>query len=184
MPNFTENIANLTPVFRNAVEAFIPQWLNSQLPYYREAIARNVDIMEMANVIGCNGQHYVSDGVYYYYSVNGSGLKVLSLDGSNNHYTRTGFRECIIEMFPNLDVSPNPDMGKFSELFKNSIYFDYYLWRMFNRKSPYDDLNNKIDAYFKQLTGDDNVGFSLSSTSMLYFNPRAKMYINNNCSFW
>jgi len=35
--------------------------------------------MEMANIIGCNGQHYVSDGVYYYYSVNGSGLKVLSL---------------------------------------------------------------------------------------------------------
>lgn len=86
-------------------------------------------------------------------------------------------------MFPNLDVSPNPDMGKFSELFKNSIYIDYYLWRMFNRKPPYDDLNNKIDAHFKRLTGDDNVGFSLSSTSMLYFNPRAKMYINNRCSF-
>ena len=32
-------------------------------------------------------------------------------------------------------------------------------------------------------TQDDNVGFSLSSVSMLYFNPRTKMYINNHCSF-
>lgn len=86
-------------------------------------------------------------------------------------------------MFPNLDVSPDPDMGKFSELFKNSMYFNHYLWRMFNRKPPYDDLNNKIDAYFKRLTGDDTVGFSLSSTSMLYFNPGSKMFINSYCSF-
>lgn len=181
--SFTENIQNLTPVFRNAVETFIPQWLNSLLPYYKEAIARNVDIMDMANVIGCNGQHYESGGVYYYYCVNGYGLKVLSLDGSNNHYTRTGFRECIIEMFPDLDVSPDPDMGIISELIKNSMYFNYYQWRLFNRKPPYDDLNKKIDAYFKQLTGDDNVGFSLSSTSMLYFNSGGKMFINSYCSF-
>ena len=182
--SFTENIQNLTPVFRNAVETFIPHWLNSLLPYYQEAIERNVDIMDMANVIGTEGEHYESNGIHYYYFVNGYGLKELSLDGSNNNYTRTGFRECIIQMFPDLDVSPDPDMGKFSELFKNSMYFNHYLWRMFNRKPPYDDLNNKIDAYFKQLTGDGNVGFSLSSTSMLYFNPRAKMYIDNNCSFW
>ena len=182
--SFTENIQNLTPVFRNAVETFIPHWLNSLLPYYQEAIERNVDIMDMANVIGTEGEHYESNGIHYYYFVNGYGLKELSLDGSNNNYTRTGFRECIIQMFPDLDVSPDPDMGKFSELINNSLYFDHYLWRMYNCKSPYDDLNNKIDAYFKQLTGDDNVGFSLSSTSMLYFNPRAKMYINNHCSFW
>lgn len=181
--SFTENIANLTPVFRNAVETFIPQWLNSLLPYYREAIARNVDIMEMANVIGTGGEHYESNGIHYYYFVNGSGLKELSLDGSNNHYTRTRFRECIIEMFPDLDVSQNPKMGKFSELINNSMYFDHYLWRAFNRKPPYDDLNKKIDAYFKQLAGDENVGFSLSSTSMLYFNERAKLYINNYYSF-
>lgn len=184
MPNYTENIANLTPVFRNAVETFIPQWLNSQLPYYKEAIARNVDIMEMANVIGCNGQHYVSDGVYYYYSVNGSGLKVLSLDGSNNHYTRTGFRECIIEMFPNLDVSPNPEMGKFSEFFNNSLYFDHYLWRAFNRKDPYDDMMNRMNDYFRKLTGDDTVGISLSDRPMLYFNPRAKTHINYYYALW
>lgn len=180
---FLDNINNLTPVFRNAVEDFIPKWLNTIIQHYDLAKEKQVDILELANEICYNGEQFERNGFHYNYYVNGSGMSVLSLDGSNGHYTRIGFRECIIEMFPDLDVSPDPDMGKFSELIKNSMYFDYYLWRMFNRKPPYDDLNNKIDAYFKRLTGDDNVGFSLSGTSMLYFNERAKMYINNYCSF-
>ncbi len=65
-----------------------------------------------------------------------------------------------------------------STLQKYIFYFDHYVWRLFNRKPPYDDLKNKVDSYFKQLTGDNGVGFSLSSTSMLYFNEKAKWYID------
>lgn len=180
---FTDNINNLTPTFRDAVENFIPKWLESFVPHYQEAKEKNVDIMDLANVKGYSGQHYEKNGFHYLYFPSDYGMSFLSLDSSDNHYTRTGFRECIVNMYPNLDYAPDPDMGKFSELINNSLYFDHYLWRLFNRKSPYDDLNNKIDSFFKQLTRDDNAGFSLSGTSMLYFNERAKMYINNYCSF-
>lgn len=92
--------------------------------------------------------------------------------------------ECIITMYPDLDYAPNPDMGKFSEFFKNSLYFDHYLWWAFNRKDPYDDMMNRMNDYFRKLTGDDTVGISLSDRPMLYFNPRAKTYINYYYALW
>lgn len=181
---FLDNINNLTPVFRNAVEDFIPKWLNTIIQHYDLAKEKQVDILELANEICYNGEQFERNGFHYNYYVNGSGMSVLSLDGSNGHYTRIGFRECLIKMYPELDVAPESDMGKFSELFNNSLYFDHYLWRLFNRKAPYDDLRNKVDEYFKRLTRDNNVGFSLSSTSMIYFNPKAQMYIDHHFGFW
>ena len=180
---FLDNKNNLTPVFRNTVEKFIQEWLDTILPHYYLAKEKNVDILELSNVICYSGEQFEHNGFRYIYYVDGSGMSYLTLDGSDGHYTRIGFRECIVKMFPDLDVSPDPDMGKFSEIFKNSLYFDHYLWRLFNRKAPYDDLNNKVDMYFKQLTGDNNVGFSLSSTSMIYFNPQAQKYIDQHYGF-
>lgn len=175
---FLDNINNLTPVFRSTVEKFIPEWLDTILPHYYLAKEKNVDIFELSNVIGFGGEHFERNGFRYHYFVNGSGVSFLALDGSDGHYTRIGFRECLVKMYPELDVAPEPDMGKFSELFNNSLYFDHYLWRLFNRKAPYDDLRNKVDEYFKRLTGDNNVGFSLSSTSMIFFNSKAQRYID------
>lgn len=176
---FTDNINNLTPTFRDAVEDFIPKWLESFVPHYHQAKVKNVDYADLSNVIFPDGEHYELNEFHYIYRINGSGLAVLSLDATYKHYTRTGFRECIITMFPALDYAPDPSMGKFSELFNNALYFDHYLWRAFNRKTPYDDMMNRMNDYFRRLTGDDTVGISLSDRPMLYFNPRAKAYINN-----
>lgn len=182
---FLDNIEKLTPTFRDAMEKFIPGWLETLLPYYQEAKQNGDDILELANYkpMGAVCNLYTKNGISYYHFTTGNGLKILAFN-SDDGYRRVNWRECLIEQYPDFDIDPDAKMGKFCELTKNALYFDSYAWRVFNRKPPYDDLNNKIDAYFKQLTGDDKVGFSLSSTSMLYFNPRAKMYINNNCSFW
>lgn len=182
---FTDNINNLTPTFRDAVENFIPKWLESFVPHYQEAKEKKVDILDLSNVKGYSGQHYENNGFHYLYFPANCDLSFLSLDSTDDHYTRTGFRECIVEMYPNLDYAPDPDMGKFSELFMNSLYFDHYLWRAFNRKDPYDDMMNRMNDYFRKLTGDDTtVGISLSDRPMLYFNPRAKTYINYYYALW
>ena len=179
MTNFTDNINNLTPVFRSTVEKFIPEWLESFVPHYQEAKENKVDILDLSNVICYSGEQFEHNGFHYNYYVNGSRMPVLSLDGSDGHYSRIGFRECLVKMYPDLDFAPNPDMGKFSELFRNSLYFDHYLWRAFNRKASYDDMMNRMNSHFQKLTGDDTVGISLSDRSMLYFNPMAKTFINH-----
>ena len=174
---FTKNINNLTPIFRNAIEEFIPGWLESLLPYYQEAKHSGDDILELSNVISSEGEHYEKNGIYYCRHLNDEGLSMLAFD-SLKGYRKVNWRECLIEKHPDFDRDPDASMGIFCELTKNSLYFDHYVWRLFNRKPPYDDLKNKVDSYFKQLTGDNGVGFSLSSTSMLYFNEKAKWYID------
>ncbi len=48
---FTDNINNLTPTFRDAVEDFIPKWLESFVPHYHQAKVKNVDYADLSNVI-------------------------------------------------------------------------------------------------------------------------------------
>ena len=179
MTNYTDNINNLTPVFRSTVEKFIPEWLESFVPHYQEAKENKVDILDLSNVRSSIGKHYEHNGFHYCLFSADYGMSFLSLDNSNGHYTRTGFRECIVKMHPDVDYAPNPDMGKFSELFRNSLYFNHYLWRAFNRKAPYDDMMNRMNSHFQKITGDDTVGISLSDRPMLYFNPMAKTFINH-----
>lgn len=179
---FTNNINNLTPIFREAIEEFIPEWLESLLPYYQETKQNGDDILELSNVISSEGEHYEKNGIYYCRHQNSEGLSILAFD-SLKGYRKVNWRECLIEKHPDFDRDPDAPMGKFCELTKNSLYFDHYVWRLFNRKPPYDDLKNKVDSYFKQLTGDNSVGFSLSSTSMLYFNEKAKWYIDQYRGF-
>ena len=106
---FLDNKNNLTPVFRNTVEKFIQEWLDTILPHYYLAKEKNVDILELSNVICYSGEQFEHNGFRYIYYVDGSGMSYLTLDGSDGHYTRIGFRECIVKMFPDLDVSPDPD---------------------------------------------------------------------------
>ena len=46
---FLDNIEKLTPTFRDAMEKFIPGWLETLLPYYQEAKQNGDDILELAN---------------------------------------------------------------------------------------------------------------------------------------
>lgn len=179
---FTNNINNLTPIFREAIEEFIPEWLESLLPYYQEAKQNSDDILELSNVISSEGVHYEKNGIFYCRHKNEKGLSMLAFD-SLKGYRKVNWRECLIEKHPDFDMEPDAARGKFCELTKNALYFDNYVWRLFNRKPPYDELYNKVDAYFKQLTGDSGVGFSLSSISMIYFNPQAQKFIDQHYGF-
>lgn len=180
---YTEKIDGLTPTFRDAVEVFIPKWLDSLLPHYQVAKEYKVDILELANVIGADGKHFEQDGYYYYYNNNASGMSILSLDGLG-HYSLVNWRECMAEMYPDFGSDPDPYSGKFCELNQNSMRFSPYVERHMNKKPEYSDLSDKVNAYFKQLTGDNKVGFSLSGTSMLYFNQRAKNHIDYYYGLW
>ena len=61
---FTNNINSLTPIFREAIEEFIPEWLESLLPYYQETKQNGDDILELSNVISSEGEHYEKNGIY------------------------------------------------------------------------------------------------------------------------
>ena len=122
---YTEKIDGLTPTFRDAVEVFIPKWLDSLLPHYQVAKEYKVDILFLANVIGTEGKHFEHDGYYYYYQNSSSGMSVLSLDGKG-HYKHVNWRECMADMYPGIDRDPDPYMGKFCELNQNSQNLQNY----------------------------------------------------------
>jgi hypothetical protein len=49
--------------------------------------------------------------------------------------------------------------------------------RLHNTEEEYSSIAQWADNYFKELTGDNNVVFSLSDTTMLYFSPIGRKYI-------
>lgn len=167
----------LTPDFVEAFEEFVPRWLDRFVPYHHEAREKGVELFEAVHYkqMGTQADRYVKDGIGYYlchdYSFGGN---VLALDADYEGSEEICWHECFRRMFPEVEK----DTGK---RITNFIYYNSYMSRLSNRKPPYDVVANRVDAYFKNLTGDAECGFSLGSRSFLYFNDRAKGFINCYC---
>lgn len=161
----------LTPDFADAFEIFFPIWLQNLIPFYQEAKSKGDDILELVNIMpmGAECELYEKDGVGYYRHKS-SGLSMLGFN-SDYKYQRVGWRECLRQLNPKLENEDPVDRAI------NFVFYDSYMSRISNTKPPYNELAKRIDAYFKTITGNSTVGFSLGYTSYIYFNKKGEDYI-------
>ena len=160
----------LTPDFADAFEEFVPVWLQHLIPFYQEAKSKGDDILELVNYkpMGAECELYESNGIGYYRHKS-SGLSMLGFN-SDYKYQRVNWYECFRNFRPDVDEDETKRICNFS-------IYNAYFSRIFNTKPPYNELAKRVDAYFKTITGDSEVGFSLGRTSYIYFNKKGKDYI-------
>ena len=160
------------PGYIDALEAFIPEWLDSLLPYYVEGKKNDVDVMGFRNVVqlgdSTDYSFYSSNGVDYCLDDNkGWGVKVLEFD-SRVKSTTANWRELFFMKYPH-----------YNDYHNRSVYDFAYFMRIANKKPENHIIADRCEQYFRQLTGDPNVQFSLSDTSAIIFKDKAKMFIDN-----
>lgn len=160
----------LTDSFRNDLEEFLPEWIESLIPYYQEGKERGVDMFCISNFkpTGYGSELlFEHNGIAYYQTeslVKGLGFNVAG------GYRKCNWWECFCERHPEHDTIS----------LENFRFYHIPMHRLHNNSNG--ELAERVNRYFQSLTGDDKeAGLSLSSTSMIYFNERGKWYINKYC---
>lgn len=164
----------LTPTFRDNLEDFLPRWLESLIPYYKEGKEKGVDIFHVVNFgpNGCekDGDMYEHNGIAYYYHKYPGQPSELGFN-SKVEYRPCNWLECFCKEYGYNTAS--------SENLDNSRWYDCYMWRLYNTKPDYSIVADRADTYFKEITGDPNVCFSLSSTSLIYYDSTLKRFVDD-----
>ncbi len=166
----------LSPAFREKFEEFMPLWVRSIVPYYKEAIEQKVDLLQLSNYLPVPGapfELYEKDGIGYYLLTDSRGMRTLAFN-CNHHYIKCNWRECFLESYPEYDSYSHRSI-------EDWIAYYRYMGRIHNTEEEYCCIAQWADNYFKELTGDNNVVFSLSDTTMLYFSPIGRAHIEHWC---
>lgn len=109
---------------------------------------------------------YEKNGIDYYQSDVGE-VKTLSFNSAHT-YRKCNWYECFLEAHSLYDTL---------ELVHNFGTYNWFMSRLWNNKADYNEVAVWADNYFKELTADPTVGFSLSEKSMIYFTDRGKNHI-------
>ena len=158
-----------------ALEGFLPSWLKSLVPHYQEAKRKNVELLALSNFLclGTPATLYENNGIGYYLLKNEALGGMELAFNSDYKYQKVGWNECFERDYPELFR----DEGLRSNYF---IGINSYMSRLSNREEPYNLIAKQVDEYFKEITGDSNVGFSLGYDSFIYFTKKAENYINRH----
>lgn len=164
----------LTPTFRDHLERFLPQWLDSLVPYYEEAKAIGADMFKLQDTMPCGGEYslFEKDGIGYYLT-DFPWLKCLSFN-SDYKYIKCYWYQCFVDFYPRLDTD-------WKERIHNFGAYNWYMYRPFNMKEGYDCVAKRVDDYFKAITNDPDVTFMLSGTSVICLTPKGVRWIEDYC---
>ena len=168
--------AKMTPWFRDAFEEFFPIWLQSIVPYYKEARVQGCDMLWLANFkpMGAPCELYEKDGIGYYKRIESS-ITQLSFN-ADHHYIKCNW----VEYFQVLH--PDYDFADFYNDFNIKPY-SHYMCRAFNRRPEKNIVAKRCADYFKEITGDPEATFTLSYTSCVCFNKKALAYVERYRAF-
>lgn len=160
----------LTPDFVDAFEEFVPIWIKHLFPFYQEAKSKGDDILGLENFkpMGAECELYEKDEVGYY-RYKSCGLSILGFN-SDYKYQLVNWYECFKSYRPDVEDEQTKRICNFG-------IYNAYFSRIFNMKPPFNELANRVNAYFKTITGDSTVGFSLGYTSYIFYNKNGADYI-------
>ena len=155
--NFTF-YAKTTPEFANAFQTFMPQWVESLVPYYYVAKRNNAELFGLSRVLDFSKDaNIIEDNGVLYHITNIPGY-FISMAVSADHKGATP---------GNWHYDFHYDEPNHLNNVWNFVAYNSYLSRISNSKAPYDEVANAVNDYFLQLTGDPDVFFSLSFSSYI-----------------
>ena len=145
--NFTF-YAKTTPEFANAFQTFMPQWVESLVPYYYVAKRNNAELFGLSRVLDFSKDaNIIEDNGVLYHITNIPGY-FISMAVSADHKGAT----------------------------PGNWHYDFHYDEPNHLNNVWNFVAYNSD-YFLQLTGDPDVFFSLSFSSYICLTDRAKRYV-------
>jgi hypothetical protein len=163
-------VSRMTPWFADAFEDFFPIWLQSIVPYYKEARAQGCDILWLSNFkpMGATAELYEKDDIGYY-KHKGSSVSQLGFN-ADHHYIKCNWVEYFQVLHPDYNFADHNN-------YCNDMAYSFYMHRAFNRRPENNIVAKRCADYFKEITGDPEATFTLSYTSGVCFNKNALSYV-------
>lgn len=180
--NFTfirgsEASKKLSPEWMEAFEKVMPMWLELYLPAYTVCKERGVSFFEIANVIDewSDNEKFEKDGVSYISWNRQNDIKTMAFDGNRgNGYV--GWESMMDSEYPDLYDNYAPDYKRDIVRMSDFGTYHWYFWRYMNTKPPYDYVANSVREYFRTLTNDPYVIFSLGHNSYIAYDEKGLNY--------
>lgn len=167
----------LSPEWMKAFDKIMPMWLERYLQAYTVCKERGVSFFEIANVIDewSENEKFEKDGFSYISWNRPNDIKTMAFDGhrGNGH---VDWRSMMDFEYPNLYDNYDPDYKRTGVRLSDFGTYHWYFWRYMNTKSPYDYVANRVREYFRLLTNDPKVIFSLGFNSYITFDEKGLRY--------
>lgn len=174
----SEAAKKLTAEWMDAFDKVMPEWLMLLVPAYNICKKRDVSFFEVANVIDTwsNPERFEKDGFSYLLWNKPGEVKRMSFDSNGSGWGTWDWRSLLEFRYPHLYDGYNPDyVRKMTEIGDFSLYHNYFS-RYLNCREPYNFVADRVREYFKELTGDPEVYFSLGGTCYFALDEAGRKY--------
>jgi len=182
-PNYTfikgsEAENKLSPEWMEAFDNIMPKWLELHVPAYNACKKRGISFFEIANYIDFRKdiERFDEDGFSYILWKDTRPIPVMAFDSEGNGFGTYEWEDMIRCEYPHLYDKYTPDYVKTSVEMGDFRHYHWYFTRVFNQQEPYDFIANKVRDYFRMLTDDPDVLFSLGTWSYIALNDSGRRY--------
>lgn len=168
----------LTQEWMDAFDDIMPQWLELLIPAYNTCKKRGVSFFRVSNVIDewSNPERFDEEGFSYLLWRKPGEVVRMSFDCHGPGWGTWDWRSLMEFRFPHLYDGYTPDyVRKMTEIGDFSLYHNYFS-RYMNCREPYNFVADRVMEYFKELTGDPDVCFSLGGTSYFTLDDAGRRY--------
>ncbi len=160
-----------TPQFASAFEVFMPQWLESLVPFYEAAKRNGIELVGLNRVLDFSknpAARLTDNGILYQVNRTPGYCTSMAVSADFEGETPGNWRHELRKVFDEPENINN---------IWNFCAYNSYTSRISNTKAPYDVLANDVRDYFRQITGDPNVVFSFSNSSYICLSKRAEGFV-------
>lgn len=173
----SEAASKLSPEFMNAFDDVMPKWLDLCVPAYEACKKRGVSFFEISNYIDdwSKTEKFTENGFSYILWDMDGVIRRMSFDGRGK-WGAWNWNDILSCEYPNLYDNYTPKYVRTATELTDHMYYSWYIWRYMNGKEPYNYVANQVRDYFRMLTGDPDVLFSLGRTSYIALDDKGRQY--------
>lgn len=162
----------LSPEFAMHFEEAMIEWQQTLLPLYAEAKKQGAALLTLCSMIGHNLDTYSQDGVKYVRMHKPSLGIHMYLSYSHDEHIPDG----VYLSWQDYVEAKHGDLLILDPHGSNFSAYNWYFSRVMNDQEPYNGLALRLDEYFRQLTGDEDVHLSVGQTCHICFGDTAFSY--------
>lgn len=162
------DIDNFSPEFVAAFDVVMPAWLKIFVPAYEECKRRNVNLFKICNVIDrWSDSERFDSGDFSYIISERSGVREMAYNHDGGKFGCFDWIELMRAKYPHLYSHYTPEYKPEIMEVQDFTHYRNYMTRLFNQHAPYDYIANQVRDYFRELTSDSDVLFSLGDRNYI-----------------
>lgn len=167
----------LSPEWMDAFDDIMPKWLELCVPAYNVCKKKGVPFFEISNYIDdwSKPEKFEEDGFSFILWRNSDCIPKMSFDGRGK-WGAWDWHTLLRCEYPHLYDNYTPEYKRTATKMTDFSAYNWYFWRYMNGREPYNYIAIRVRDYFRMLTNDPEVLFSLGHTSYIAFDEVGRKY--------